>query len=185
MTRMRELSLHILDIVTNSVEAEASRVILWIDESIAGNLLRIRVRDNGRGMTRAMIDRVTDPFVTTRTTRAVGMGLPLLQQAAASCGGRLEIESQPGRGTTLQATFAHNSLNRSPLGDIAATVVNLIIGAPEVHFVYGHRTDGGYFTFDSYWFYARMAERDCSQYMLVEPAQQWIQEKLVLIGSIG
>lgn len=182
---MRELSLHILDIVTNSVEAGANRVILWIDESVSANLLSIRVRDNGRGMSKELIDRVMDPFVTTRTTRSVGMGLPLLQQAARSCGGDLEIISTPGVGTTLRATFVHNSLNRAPLGDIAATVINLIIGAPDVHFLYHHRTDRGHFTFDSYWIYARMAERDCSQYELVAPAQTHIQQKLQQIGMIG
>ncbi|HOT97140.1 MAG TPA: ATP-binding protein [bacterium] len=182
---MRELSLHILDVVTNSIEAGASRVILWIDESVASNLLSIRVRDNGRGMTREMIERVMDPFVTTRTTRPVGMGLPLLQQAARSCGGDLEITSAPGEGTTLRATFALNSLNRAPLGDIAATVVNLIIGAPDVHFVYVHQTDSGHFSFDSYWIYARMAERDCSQYELVTSAQIRIQQGLQQIGAIG
>ena len=182
---MRELSLHILDIITNSTEAEATRIILWIEESARQNLFAITVRDNGRGMTQAMIERVTDPFVTTRTTRSVGMGLPLLRHAAVSCGGDLHIASQLGRGTTLRAVFLNNSLNRSPLGDIAETVVNLVFGAPDVHFVYGHRTDEGYFTFDSYWIYARMAELDCSQYALVEPAKNRIREQLQHIGSKG
>jgi anti-sigma regulatory factor (Ser/Thr protein kinase) len=180
---VRELSLHILDIVTNSIEAKASRVILWIEESVEKNQFSITIRDNGRGMSQEMIDAVIDPFVTTRTTRPVGMGLPLLRQAATSCGGTLRIKSRLGKGTTLTASFHHNSLNRSPLGGIAETVVNLIIGAPDVHFVYGHRTDTGCFAFDSYWIYARMAELDCSQYMLVEPAQKWIEEKLLSIGS--
>jgi len=180
---VRELSLHILDIVTNSIEAEASRVILWLEESLEKNLFSITVRDNGRGMSQEMIDAVIDPFVTTRTTRPVGMGLPLLRQAATSCGGELRIKSTIGKGTTLTASFLHNSLNRSPLGGIAETVVNLIIGAPDVHFLYGHRTDTDCFTFDSYWIYARMAELDCSQYMLVEPAQKWIMERLQSIAS--
>lgn len=182
---MRELSLHILDIVTNSVEAGATRVILWIEESQRQNLFSLAVRDNGRGMTAELIARVTDPFVTTRTTRPVGMGLPLLRQAAVSCGGDLEISSQPGRGTRLRATFLNNSLNRLPLGDIAETAVNLVFGAPDVHFLYGHRTDKAYFTFDSYWFYARMAEQDCSQYALLEPAVQHIRSRLQQIGSLG
>jgi anti-sigma regulatory factor (Ser/Thr protein kinase) len=182
---VRELSLHILDIVTNSIEAAATRIIIWIEESAKNNLFSIIVRDNGRGMSQELIDRVTDPFTTSRTTRAVGMGLPLLQQAAGSCGGSLHISSEPGKGTTLQAGFQKNSLNRAPLGDISATMVNLIIGAPDVHFLYGHRTDQGYFTFDSYWIYARMGELDCSQYMLVDPAQKWINDKLLQIGSVG
>ena len=182
---MRELSLHILDIVTNSIEAEATRIILWIEESMDKNLFSITIRDNGHGMSQELIDRVIDPFVTTRTTRPVGMGLPLLRQAAMACGGDLHISSRVGKGTILNAHFLNNSLNRAPLGEISETMVNLIIGAPEVHFLYGHLTDHGYFTFDSYWFYARMAELDCSQYTLVEPAQKWIKDKLLQIESVG
>lgn len=182
---MRELSLHILDIVTNSIEAAATRVIIWIQESCSRNLFSITIRDNGRGMSPEMVARVTDPFVTSRSTRQVGMGLPLLRQATLACNGDFRIKSQPGKGTELLVTFQHNSLNRAPLGDIAETYVNLIIGAPDVHFLYGHKTDCNYFTFDSYWFYGRMAEKECSQYDLVEPAKKLVREKLVQIHSLG
>ncbi len=182
---MRELSLHILDIVTNSIEAAATRVIIWIEESVAKNLFSITIRDNGRGMSPETVARVTDPFVTSRSTRSVGMGLPLLRQAALACNGELKIVSQPGAGTEVLVTFQHNSLNRAPLGDMAGTLVNLVIAAPEVHFLYGHRTDCRYFTFDSFWFYGRMAELDCSQYALVEPAQALIREKLQAVHSLG
>lgn len=180
---MRELSLHLLDIVTNSIEAQASRVIVCIEERAAQNELRIRIKDNGRGMSPELIRRVLDPFVTTRTTRPVGMGLSLLHQAARDCDGSLNIESVLGRGTVVTVRFAFNSLNRMPLGDIGETLANLCIGAPDVHFVYIHTSARGAFTFDSFWFYRRMAEIDCSMYQLAAEAVQHIQAGLKKIAA--
>ncbi len=182
---MRELSLNILDIVTNSIEAQASRVILVIDELSLENLFRIRIRDNGRGMSEEMSRQVLDPFVTSRTTRAVGMGLPMINQQALMAGGQLTIQSTPGIGTTVTAEFKNNNLNRAPLGNIADTVVNLVIGSLDVHFNYIHRTNQGRFCFDSYWMLGRAAEQDCSLYDLVEPAKEMIRQKLLLIHSRG
>jgi len=182
---MRELSLNILDIVTNSIEAEASRVIICIEELHRDNIFRIRIRDNGRGMSREIQKKVLDPFVTSRTTRPVGMGLSLLSQAARQAGGTVAIQSALGKGTTVTAEFKKNHLNRAPLGDIAGTVVNLIISNMDVHFYYLHQTDFGRFGFDSYWIFARMAEQDCSVYELVEPAKEHIKIKLSAIQSNG
>lgn len=180
---MRELSLHILDIVTNSIEAQASRVIIHIEELGAQNVLRITVRDNGRGMTPEMIEKVVDPFVTSRSTRPVGMGLPLFKMAARQSQGDLRIVSAPGKGTTISADFKMNDINRSPLGRIAETVVNLAAGAVDTHLCYVHRTDSGRFVFDSYWIFARMAETESSLYDVLGPAKQYIEDKLKLVGS--
>ena len=94
---MRELSLNILDIITNAIEAEASRVILHIDENKVQNRLSIRIRDNGRGMSQEFVRQVMDPFVTSRTTRPVGMGLSLLHQLARQACGDLDIQSELGQ----------------------------------------------------------------------------------------
>jgi len=182
---MRELSLHILDIATNSIEAKSSRVIIAIEESVAKNLLRITLRDNGSGMSAEMLEKVGDPFFTTRTTRSVGMGLSLFRQAAQQCNGDLSIDSALGKGTTVLAAFRLNSLNRVPLGDMAETMVNLILGAQNVHFCYVHRTDHGKFCFDSYWLLARMAEQNCSIYDVIDPAKEWIRHELQRIQSIA
>lgn len=172
---MRELSLHILDIITNSVEAGASRVILYINESARKNLLRIIICDNGRGMSPEMVRKVMDPFVTSRSTRPVGMGLPLLHLAATQSEGGLDVQSQEGEGTTVNAHFKLNHLNRAPLGDISATIVNLVLGAIDVHFYYLHKTDQANFHFDSYWILARAAENECTIYEMVKPAQERIK----------
>ncbi len=180
---MRELSLNILDIVTNSIEADASRVIIVIEEFQSTNMLRLRIRDNGKGMDKNLVNKVLDPFVTTRTTRAVGMGLSLLRQLAVQCGGDLLIKSAPGKGTTVAAMFQLNNLDRPPLGDIADSIVNLIIGSPDVHFVYIHKTDIAAMYFDSFWLPARMEEEGVSIYSLVSPAKDIIRQKLIKIKS--
>lgn len=133
---MKELSLHILDIAMNSVKAGASLIEINLEET--GGVLTLRIADNGRGMEPDFLARVTDPFTTTRTTRKVGMGIPLLKLAAEQVGGVFSINSAPGAGTTVTASFQTGHLDTPPLGDIAATVVTLIQGSPEIDFVYSH-----------------------------------------------
>jgi len=182
---MRELSLNILDIVANSIEAEASRVIIYIEEMNRKNIFRIRIRDNGRGMSKEIQEKVLDPFVTSRTSRNVGMGLSLLNQSAIQAGGYVRLNSEIGIGTTVTAEFKKNHLNRAPLGNIAETLVNLMIGNVDVHFLYIHRTDFGRFSINSYWIFAGMTEKDCSIYEIVEPAKEHIKKNLFAIQSKG
>ncbi|MBN1541655.1 ATP-binding protein [candidate division KSB1 bacterium] len=182
---MRELSLHILDIVTNAIEAEATRVIIDIRESQQEDDLRIRIRDNGRGMPEEMVRQVSDPFVTTRTTRPVGMGISLTKQATLMSKGTFDLKSTLGKGTELCMRFRLNCLNRVPLGDMAETVINLIIGTPDLHLCYQHRTDKGRFCFDSYWVLGRMAENDWSLYQTIAPAKEFLQDKIKTIESLG
>ncbi len=182
---MRELSLNILDIVTNSIEAEASRVIICIEELDRENIFRIRIRDNGRGMGREIQAKVLDPFITSRKTRPIGMGLSLLNQQARQAGGFVELNSAVGKGTTVTAEFRKNHLNRAPLGDVAETIVNLVVSNMDVHFCFIYRTDFGHFSFDSYWIYARKTERECSIYEMVGPAKDQIKKNLLAIRSSG
>jgi hypothetical protein len=106
------------------------------------DLLRIHIRDNGRGINPEMLEKVHDPFVTTRTTRRVGLGLSLLEQAAQEAGGGLSVESEPGRGTSVCATFQASHIDRKPLGDIGTTLITLILGNPDVDFVFCSDVDG-------------------------------------------
>jgi hypothetical protein len=125
---MRELSLHILDVLQNSLEAGATLVELTIEENLIADRLTITVRDNGRGMDEATLACVTDPFFTTRKTRHVGLGIPLFKAAAERCNGDLSITSQVGVGTTLVATFQHSHIDRAPLGDVTSTLLSVILG---------------------------------------------------------
>lgn len=149
---MRELSLHILDILQNSAEAGASCIELDIDEDLQADRLSVCVKDNGRGMDATLLARVTDPFFTTRTTRHVGLGLPLLRAAAERCNGNLRIESQPGVGTTVAAGFQRNHIDRAPLGNIRDTLMAFILGQNAegaVDLRYRHRVGDGRFEFDT------------------------------------
>jgi len=148
---MRELSLHILDVLENALEAGATEVDLEIDEDVHADRLTIAVRDNGRGMNAQTAGRALDPFFTTRTTRHVGLGLPLFAAAAKRCEGDLSLDSSPGRGTVVTATFRHSHLDRAPLGDIAGTLLAFLLSerGAELRFVYQHRVNGRSFDLDT------------------------------------
>jgi anti-sigma regulatory factor (Ser/Thr protein kinase) len=139
---MEDLSLHILDIAENATNAGATLVEIFIREDTGKNLLEIVIRDNGSGINQEMLERVRDPFVTTRKTRRLGLGLPLLEQATREAGGNLTIASEPDRGTEVTATFRANHIDRKPLGDMGSTMISLIVGSPEVDFVYESDLDG-------------------------------------------
>ncbi|NLZ24976.1 MAG: sensor histidine kinase [Clostridiales bacterium] len=121
---MQELALNILDIVENSVKAQAR--LIEIDITAIGNTLTIEIRDDGIGMAPEFLARVTDPFTTTRVTRKVGMGIPLFKMAAEMSGGDFSIESEEGKGTKVRATFMIDSIDRPPLGDLSETMVALL-----------------------------------------------------------
>lgn len=146
---MRELSLHILDIVQNSIAAGASRVLVSADADSGSDLLTISVSDNGRGMSPEMVERVRSPFCTTRTTRKVGLGIPMLAAAAEACEGELHIESKPGSGTKLCVTFKLSHIDRAPFGDIVSTMIDLIVANPEISFRYEQKVDGKEFHLDT------------------------------------
>ncbi len=146
---MRELSLHILDIVQNSVKAGASLIEVIISEDILANRLKISIKDNGCGMSEDFLKTVKDPFSTTRTTRKVGMGISLFQSAAEQCGGSLDIRSRLGKGTILSVDFEYDNIDRAPIGDMAETFVTIILGAPDIDYVYKHRKQEKEFVFDT------------------------------------
>ena len=146
---MRELSLHILDIVENGITAGGDCIWIEIDEDRKKDRLTIVIRDNGSGMPPEKLKNINDPFITSRTTRRVGLGLSLLAAAAERCEGTLRVDSQAGEGTEVTATFGYYHIDRAPLGDMAATVSTLIIGNPGIDFVYTHRIDGRDFNLDT------------------------------------
>lgn len=139
---MKELSLNILDIAENSVKAGAKNVKILIEE--AQETLRLTFEDDGCGMTAEKLQSVTDPFFTTRTTRKVGLGIPFLKLAAEQTGGSFSIESvsesenPQSHGTKTEALFYKNSIDFTPLGDVTASIVTLIQGAPEINWHFLH-----------------------------------------------
>ena len=118
-------------------------------EDTLNDRLRVQVKDNGRGMDAELIARVTDPFVTSRTTRKVGLGIPLLKAAAEACSGWLTIESQPGQGACLEVEFQRSHIDRMPLGDIATTILNLVVANSDIRWLFQYQVNQDHFQFDS------------------------------------
>lgn len=143
---MKELSLNILDIAENSVKAKATLTEIFINET--DETITVIIKDNGTGMTKETLNAAANPFYTTRTTRKVGMGLPLLKMEAEMCGGSLEVNSKhiseypDEHGTVVTAVFYKNHIDCVPLGNVVETIVTLIQGHPETDFCFKHNFSG-------------------------------------------
>jgi hypothetical protein len=145
---VRELALHLLDIAQNSVAARSRNITISVIENTAADRLQLAVEDDGIGMDADTVQRVVDPFITSRTTRNVGLGIPLLKAAAESCKGFLKIQSQPGVGTRVDVEFQRSHIDRMPLGDVGETFLTLVIGCPEIHWRLVYQFDQDQFEFD-------------------------------------
>lgn len=146
---MKELSLNILDIAENSVRANAENIRIFVEVDTSADRMVIRIEDDGCGMSPEFVERVRDPFTTTRTTRRVGLGIPLLQEAAQSTGGDVTIQSEVGKGTVVTAEFGWSHIDRMPLGDMASTISSLIQCNSDREFLYQHTVDDRSFTLDT------------------------------------
>ncbi len=146
---MKDLSLHILDIAQNSITAKATLIQIAIVEDTIADTYTITITDNGYGIPPDMLARVTDPYTTSRTTRKVGLGIPLFKQNAERTGGGLTITSEVGKGTVLTAVFVHSNIDRPVLGDIAGVVVILVSANPSIDFVYTHVVNQQSYVFDT------------------------------------
>ena len=120
---MKELALHVYDLMENSTAANSTLVELTIKDSLKDNIYAFTIRDNGKGMSPEFLAKVTDPWTTSRTTRKVGLGLPLIKMNTENCGGGMKIESEVGKGTTLNFWFQHDNIDRPPMGDLSGTLV--------------------------------------------------------------
>jgi len=146
---MDELSLNILDIAQNSIAAQATFVEINVEENDIADRLTISVKDNGKGMSEEFLETVENPFVTTRTTRKIGLGISFLKEAAEITGGHIEIKSAPGVGTTITACFAKSHIDRQPLGDLAGTIITLVTLNPGIDFEIKYIVNGNEFLFSS------------------------------------
>ncbi|MFV0341746.1 MAG: ATP-binding protein [Anaerocolumna sp.] len=146
---MPELSLHILDVAQNSIKAGANFIQIMVDVSFQKDALTIHISDNGCGMTKEMVNKVFDPFYTTRTTRNIGLGIPFFEYAAKATGGTLTIDSIPCEGTKLTAIFVLSHIDRMPLGDLASTMHTLITLNTNIDFYYTYQVNGKHFTLNT------------------------------------
>ncbi|MDH4272439.1 MAG: ATP-binding protein [Candidatus Aminicenantes bacterium] len=146
---MEDLSLHILDIAENSVAAQASRIEIRLSEDKKMDVLSLEVIDNGTGMDEETQKRALDPFFTSKKVRRFGLGLSLLSESAKAANGYLSINSKKGKGTRIKAVFRHSHIDRRPLGNIGQTIITLVVGNPDIDFIYVHKKDGQRYVFDT------------------------------------
>jgi len=151
---MREIALHLLDIAENSATAESKNISIHVHEDLLHDRLTACIIDDGHGMDAETVQQVQDPFCTTRTTRSVGLGIPLLKLAAEMADGRFSLQSEPGNGTWVEAEFRHSHIDRMPLGDLPSTFLTLLISHPQINWTFLYRVidrneQSRYFIFES------------------------------------
>ncbi len=176
---MKDIALHILDIVQNSIRAAASEIRITVDESPDTDLLTLTITDNGKGMDEETCKKASDPWFTSRTTRKIGMGLPLLQMNASLSGGEMKLSSVPGKVTSVTATFGYNHVDRPPLGDIGGTIALLISSNPGLNIVYNHLYNGRSWGISTEEIKEALGESDVSDLSLVK----YIRE--IIIANIS
>ncbi len=160
---MREIALHILDIAENSVSARADTIKINVSENCLSDKLSFAITDNGVGMDEDMVSSIIDPFVTSRTTRKVGLGIPLLKAAAESCNGGLTITSTKGKGTKISCWFQRSHIDRMPLGDIVNTLLLLVVGYPVIHWIFRYEFNDEMFEFDDEYFKNELGDLPLSE----------------------
>lgn len=146
---MEDLSLHILDVAENSITAGARTISILLTEDSALDLLTIEIADDGKGMSVETVAKAADPFYTSRTTRKVGLGLALFQEAASMSNGSMSVQSIPNVGTTVRATFQLSHIDRKPLGNMVETITSLLCSSAEINVRYVHIRDENKLIFDS------------------------------------
>ena len=146
---MSELSLNILDIAQNSIAANATLVEIDVEENSKTDRLTIRVKDNGKGMSEEFLKTVEDPFITTRTTRRIGLGISFLKQAAEMTGGSVDLNSELGVGTTITADFGLSHIDRQPIGNLTETIITLVSLNPKIDFIIRYIVNENEFVFST------------------------------------
>lgn len=175
---MKEISMHILDIVMNSVKAEAKLIEITVEEKTAENYLKVIIKDDGRGMSEENAKNATDPFYTTRKTRGVGLGLPLLKDACERCNGYLKINSEIGVGTTVEAYFERNNIDRSPMGNMGDTIMTIVNSLEKCELIYKHQVDDEIFNFSTMQIKEILEETEIKENSVLLWIKQYISENI-------
>ncbi len=173
---MEELSLHILDIAENSVTAGAKNIEIKITENKETDLLKIEIIDDGKGMSEEEVNKALDPFFTSRTTRRVGLGLPILHQAAKLANGKMDIRSIVGKGTHVSATFQLSHIDLQPLGNMAETITALIASNPNIDVKYEYKRNKNKFVFNTREIKEKLADVNINTSGILSFVKQFITE---------
>ena len=180
---MKELSMHVYDLMENSTAADSSEVRLTIKDSLKENVFHFTIEDDGKGMSPDFLAKVTDPYTTSRTTRKVGLGLPLIKMNSEHCGGGFAIESELGRGTTLRFWFQHDHWDRPPMGDFTGTIVMLVSQHEDIHFIITYQTDTGTFVFDTDEVKDALGGMSMNDIAIIRYLKEFVSENLKEIGA--
>ena len=180
---MREIALHILDIARNSIEAGATAIELTIIEDGPSDRLEVILHDNGAGMSEAEVRRATDPFYSTRETRRVGLGLPLLAATCERSGGELRVQSKVGEGTTIRGTLGLAHLDRPPLGDMGGVIQALACESERLVLRYRHEVSGNVFEFDSSEIQAELGDVRLNDPTVLHWLSEYVNREVRRIGS--
>ncbi|MFW6279254.1 MAG: ATP-binding protein [Bacillota bacterium] len=182
---MQELSLHILDIVQNSIRAQADLVTIIIREKPSANLLEIIIKDDGTGMDEQQKNRALDPFVTSRTTREVGLGLSLFKATVEACEGQFVIESSVGEGTTIKTQLEYDHIDRPPLGNMAETLISLISVNPDLDINYIHCKKDQQFLLQTKKIKEELQEVEITEKKVLKWLEEYIKEGLDSLSGGG
>ena len=181
---MQDLSLHILDIVENSINAGAKRIEIIIEENTKKNMFVLRIKDNGKGMDKKTLAKVLDPFYTTKKTKRIGLGLSMLAQATREAEGTFNIKSKKGQGTTIIAKFVYNHIDRKPIGNMAETMIALIASnGLNIDFIYAHSKNGQGFVFDTKYFKKELKDLSINDPEVLSLLRKRISGGLKKIGA--
>jgi len=183
---MKEIALHVLDLVENSARAGAKKVRIAIIEDRKQNFFKLVIEDNGRGMSQEVLEKVKDPFFTGQHKK-VGMGVSLLAQLAEQCGGYLEVDSEEGRGTKVEAIFRRDHIDRPPMGDIPETLMVLLALYPDLEVEFEHVIDGSHWMMNSKELFQNLGIKGSNDLGLLLPSiRDWMasqEENLLLKGG--
>ncbi|HHV59749.1 MAG TPA: sensor histidine kinase [Clostridiaceae bacterium] len=174
---MKDISLHLLDIVQNSLAAEASRVEISLKADNGGKL-EILIKDNGKGIEKDILHMITDPFFTSRNTRKVGLGIPLFKASCERSGGMMHIKSEKGKGTEILATFAIDNIDRPPLGDVGETVSCLVMMTPEVEIELVITAGEEKFVFNSFEVKRQLGDVPLDNYEVITWIKEFVNENV-------
>ncbi|NEW78476.1 MAG: sensor histidine kinase [Gelidibacter sp.] len=181
---MKDLSLHILDILQNSIFAEAKLIKVDIYDSNLSGTLKFTISDDGKGMDDEILNKITDPFYTTRTTRKVGLGIPLLKQNCEQTGGSLSIYSTINKGTSIEALFYKNHFDMLPLGDISGVISLTFSSWSDIDFEYSHKTDFGNYVLNTKEIKETLENIPINNPQVIKFMKQMIEENLQEINAI-
>lgn len=170
-----------MDIIQNSVSAKAGKIFIGIKANKSLDNLEIEISDNGTGMDEEFLKHVVDPFVTTRTTRKIGLGISLFKASAEMALGELTIESEKGKGTTLKASFKIHNIDRIPLGSIEETLITVIIANPEIEFELLLENESENFKFNSFEVKEKIGDLPITNYEILTWIKEYIQEGIKII----